>query len=172
MQSFRLNDPNRNPPHWSARIQPGQYAVSHFDYKTGTWRTAAGNYSESPEEEIIFVFDSLTQARQYCQDYVVHHSTMFCRIYDHRGSAEGLVAKVYFPKVAAREQGLPAARNKMKHGALHLLAGLGCLALDWRLGGPVILGVVVGSKFFTVGLVRLVQGVAGLLESREPESSE
>ncbi len=43
----------------------------------------------------------------------------------------------------------------------HFLRGFRLVA-----GGPVILGVVVGSKFLIFGTVRVIQGVAGLPEAR------
>ncbi len=91
---------------------------------------------------------------------------LFCRIYDHRGTAEGVVAEIHARRIAEREYGPEASRRKIRNGGVHLLLGVFCVAFDWWLGRPVILGVVVGSKFLISGTVRVIQGVAGLLEAR------
>ncbi|MCU1263419.1 MAG: hypothetical protein JWO80_6304 [Bryobacterales bacterium] len=147
-------------------IAPSQFAVFHFDYRTGTWRTAEGNYSNSPEEETVLLFDNFAEAEAYCRDQVARVPSIFCRIYDRRGTAEGEVAEIYPPKIAAKVQGPKAARKKLTNGVLLLLASGLCVLVDWRLGGPVILGVVVGSKFLTSGIMRVVEGFSGLMEHR------
>lgn len=166
MKEIRLYDEARKPAHWSGWIAQGQFAVSHFDYKTGTWRTATGEYSNFPEEETILLFDSFADAELYCREEVERKPALFCRIYDQRGTAEGTVAEIYARQVEAREDGPQACWRKIRNGGLHLLLGVFCVAFDWWLGGPVILGVVVGSKFLISGTVRVIQGVAGLLEAR------
>lgn len=90
----------------------------------------------------------------------------FCRIYDHRGSAEGRVAEIYSREITERDHSPRAARRKLWNGIAQLTFGILCVLVDWWWGGPVILGVVIGSKFLTSGVVRIVQGAAGLMESR------
>lgn len=166
MLPVRLHDPARKPEHWSGLIREGQFAVSHFDYQTGTWRIANGDYSRTPEEEVILLFDSFAEAESYCRAHVELVPTLFCRVYDHRGSVEGLVTEVFHRKIAEREHGPNASRRKIRNGLFQLSAGMLCVLVDWWWGGPVILGVVIGSKFLTSGVVRLVQGLAGQLEAR------
>jgi len=55
LRAIRLYDPERFP-RWSSIIGSTQFAVSHYDYKAGTWRTAAGNYSNGPEGLISEIY--------------------------------------------------------------------------------------------------------------------
>jgi hypothetical protein len=166
VESIRIYDPERKPQHWNLGMKDSQFAVFHYDYQTGTWRTAQGTYSKSPEEETVLLFDSLAEAEAYCREQVEKVPSVFCRIYDRRGTAEGEVKAIYSRKIAAKILGPKAARKKLTHGALLLLASGLCVLVDWRLGGPVILGVVVGSKFLTSGIMRVVEGFSGLMDNR------
>jgi hypothetical protein len=169
-QEVRLYDPTRRPPHWTALIREGQFAVCHFDYKSGTWRTARGTYSASPEEETIFLFDSLEEARWYCREFVATHTALFCRIYDRRGTAEGLLETVYAPGIAEKLVSEAAGRRHIWRGILQLSVSVLCVYVDWRITGEVILGAVVGSKFLFSGLNSIVQGIAVTSAAREQKS--
>jgi hypothetical protein len=165
-QCIRIYDPDRNPRHWNTLLADSQAAVMHYDVKTGTWRKEDGDYSSSPAEETVLVFDSLDEARVYCREHVETHPSLLCRIYDRRGSAEGEVDAIYSRSVAEKILGPAVARKKIASGALLLLASGACVLADWRLGGPVIIGVLVGSKFLTSGIMKVVEGFSGLLDSR------
>jgi hypothetical protein len=171
MQEVRLYDPARKPPHWTALFRAGQFAVCHFDYKTGTWRTPRGTYSASPEEETVLIFETLDEAKHYCAEYVIQQPAIFCRIYDSRGTSEGLVETVYPPAIAAKLQSPTSGRRHLGRGALQLTVSALCVYVDWRVNGEVILGAVVGSKFLYSGLNSIVQGVDAIVTSRKQESA-
>jgi hypothetical protein len=170
MQEVRLYDPGRKPPHWTALIREGQFAVCHFDYKTGTWRTARGTYSALPEEETILIFESLDEAQSYGRNFVLIQPTLFCRLYDSRGTAEGLVETIYPPSIADKIQGPASGRRHIGRGLLQLTVSALCVYVDWRITGIVILGAVVGSKFLYSGLNSIVQGVDAIVKSRNQKS--
>jgi hypothetical protein len=165
-QRIRIYDPDRNPPYWNRLLADSQVAAMHYDLKTGTWRKEDGDYSNSPEEETVLVFDSLDEARAYCREHVEKNPSLFCRLYDRRGTAEGELEAVYARAVAEKTLGPAAARKKLGMGALLLVVSGACVFVDWRLGGPVIIGVLVGSKFLTSGIMRVVEGLSGLMDSR------
>jgi hypothetical protein len=171
MQEVRLYDPARKPSHWTALIHAGDFAVCHFDYKTGTWRTARGTYSASPEEETVLLFETLDEAQQYCTGYVFQHPEIFCRIYDSRGTSEGLVEAIYPPAIAKKIHSPASGRRHLGRGALQLTISALCVYVDWRVTGEVILGAVVGSKFLYSGLNSIVQGVDAVVTSRRQKSS-
>ena len=62
--------------------------------------------------------------------------------------------------------GPKAARKLAVEGVLMLVASVLCVFIDWRMGGPVIFGVLIGSKFLTTGCALLVQGIAAMSEQR------
>jgi hypothetical protein len=166
VKEIRIYDSARDPRHFSALVEKSQYVVSHYDYKTGTWRTSRGKYASCPEEETILIFDALAEAENYCREHVEKVPSLFCKIYDWRGAGEGQIEAIYPRKIAEKIQGPRAARVQLLKGLLLLLIAALCVFVDWRLGGPVILGVVVGSKFLTSGIALTVQGVVGMIESR------
>ena len=170
MQEVRLYDPARKPPYWTALIRKGQFAVCHFDYKTGTWRTAQGSYSAFPEQETVLIFETLDEAQHYCREYVLRHPKLFCRVYDSRGTAEGLVETIYPPAIAAAIRGPASGRRHLGRGFLQLTTSALCVYVDWRITGIVILGAVVGSKFLFSGLNSIVQGVDAIVKSRKQKA--
>jgi len=133
--AIRLYDSARFPPHWSGIVGSTQFAVSHYDYKTGTWRTAAGNYSNSPEEETVLLFDAFAEAERYCREHVEEVPSIFRRVYDHQGAPEDLIGEICPQKITQREFGPRVTRRWLTNGVAQFLCWpalrMGRLAVGW-----------------------------------------
>jgi hypothetical protein len=170
MEEIRFYDSTRRPAYWTALVRKDQFTVCHFDYKTGTWRTAQGTYAVSPDQETIFIFETLDEARTYCREFVAIHPSLFCRIYDYRGNMDGLLETVYPARIAEKLLAAGSGHGHLWRGMLQLAASALCVYADWRITGVVILGAVVGAKFLFSGLNSIVQGIAAVAETRKQKS--
>jgi hypothetical protein len=160
-----IHDPARRPSYFAGLMGENEAAVFHYDLATGTMRTASGRYASSPEENTALIFDSAAEAESYCRVAVEANPALFCKIFD-RGVSEGRAKAIYPAAYVEKEFSRRASKRKVATGVGLILISALCVLVDWKLGGPVILGVVVGSKFLWQGLNRVVEGMAGLRERR------
>jgi hypothetical protein len=170
MREIPILDPVRKPGWWTNYINPTDYAVSHYDLATGSWRTKDGAYSQSPEEETILVFDSLPGAEAYCENYVLEYPGRYCKVFDSTGRESEPVRIIRHPDETAQMSGLPAARKRIGWGILWLSVATTCVLADLKITGTVILGAVVGSKFLGSGIIQLTSGIVGIIEHRRRPS--
>jgi hypothetical protein len=166
MREIPIFDPARKPGWWTNYVKVSEYAVSHYDLATGSWRTKLGEYARSPEDETILLFDSLADAESYGENYVLEHPDRYCKVFDSTGKEGEPVRTVHHPSETAKMIGLPAAKKRIGWGILWLSVATTCVLADLKITGTVILGAVVGSKFLGSGIIQLTSGIVGVIEHR------
>lgn len=81
------------------------------------------------------------------------------RIYDRDGKIAGTFTN---HQVYERFHGQPAAKKSLLVGFACLIAGVGLITLDVRLGFRLIFGVFLGVRLVWVAGVKLIDGFTGL----------
>jgi len=137
-------------------MSPRQFAVFHFDVKTMSMRDAQGDYPPDGDDAPL-IFDTIAEARFYCQKKIADMPALGCRILDHQGQVVQSFSDV---EIYDRHHGRPAAKRDIALGTVCLLAGAGSVALDAWFGWRLIFGVVLGIRFVWFGASRLMDGFA------------
>jgi len=87
MQRVVIYDPRRVPPNWMHLLHAEQFAVFFQDVRTSVGLNSEGSPWTAGEAESCFVFDSLTEAKQFCHELVERAQHVRCNIFDERGMA-------------------------------------------------------------------------------------
>ena len=144
--------------YWAGEIQPGQIALFHFDYKSGVMCAADGGNSVQPAR-----FATLAEAESYARSYVEANPRRGCRLYDSTGSVTGEFA-------SATARALINPRRDAKRDLCVGLAGLVLIPVgflfDRWMGWALFLGAALATKFTMVGIVKLSEGIGGLIQTR------
>jgi len=125
-------------------------------------RDAKGNFLSTGNDQPL-VFDSLSDAEKYCNDTIARIPSLGCRIHDHTGAIARTLSDQGTYK---RHHGRPSAKRNLMIGAACLTAGVGGVALDAWLGWRLTFGVILGVRFLWVGSVRMMDGIAVLMDER------
>ena len=145
--------------YWAGDMRPGQIALFHFDYKSRVMCGADG--ASSPADPTVFA--DLPEAESYARGYIATYPRRACRLYDSAGNLAG-----EFVSDAARAEENPRrdAKRDLCIGLTGLvLIPLGFLFDKW-VGWSLFLGAALGTKFTMVGIVKLSEGIAGLIQTR------
>jgi hypothetical protein len=119
---LRLYDPARQPPNWIDIVRPTQYVVFSSDVVTGGTMDADGRPFASATSATCLVFDSLAEARQFCEARVLDVPSVRFEVFDARGRVESPLLVVVSPAHAATLEGSARAIRLRKWMALAMLA--------------------------------------------------
>jgi len=159
VQRLKLYDPTRKPTEWTGLVHDGQYAVFHSDIATDIERTPEGNYLQPGEDSTCLVFDSLTEAENYCEIKVEQISNLRCDIYDHTGKSKPPML-TYVNKIH-----LNAPTRRANWGWTLVAASLPFFWIAWFYHGTQVIPMVIGVNLVLAGL-RLVYWGKGGMEAR------
>jgi len=164
LQKVALYDPRRRPANWMQIIQPGQYAVFHKDARTEIETNSEGAYLPSGEPSTCLIFDSLEEAKKYCELRVQQFSNLRCEIYDHAGKARLPAAIVLNPALAGSLEESPAnSKRKIIMGIALMLLSLPLFFWDWKFNWSLILPTLIGLNLIFFGFRIAFWGI-GMLE--------
>jgi hypothetical protein len=127
MIALRLFDPSRHPANWTEIIRPGQYAAFSKRVATGAPCDASGDLFATTDDATCLLFDTLEDARRFCEAQVVRAPDVRFEIFDSTGRAEGPLLVIVHP---SRQGSLEDNRRGMRvraWAATGLLAGSGAL---------------------------------------------
>ena len=157
MEVLRLFDPDRRPPNWSDIIRPGQFVAFSSDADSGGPTGADGRPFDSATAATCVVFDSLSEARQFCEGRVVAIPSVRFEIFDARGRVEEPLVVVVSPSRAGALESSARSTRRRKWAAVVLLAASGPLiAYDyWTAGGALVLPTFLGISM-ALAAVRLL----------------
>jgi hypothetical protein len=150
---------------WRQSLTPGEVAAFHVDGRTGRHVTERGLRPASHWLRMCLVFGSLNEAVTYAERHIIEYPDVAIRIYD-AVAPDAMPTQVVANDVALA--GVPPARAKRlaAWGIFLIAVGVGLFVLDWWHSWLFILGAVIGSKFLTVGIMRLGEGLNHLWERR------
>lgn len=146
--------------YWAGNINPGEIALYHFLGKTRVMCRADGTLGPLAATK----FSSGNDAETYARKYVEVRPDRGCRLYDDVGRRLGEIRGASAP---AHPYSRKDARRDVVIGTLAFLAvPIGILIAKW-IGWALFLGMIIGTKFVLLGIFKLADGIAGLMD---PES--
>ena len=174
MQRALIYDPHRVPKHWMELLHPGQFAVFLQDVRSSVLLDSEGKpFADKGSAGCCYLFDSLAEARQFCQELVERRDHVRCDIYDERGMAvEPLytfVDTLHKHFVGSKS----TARWLMVGGVLAIVLSLPLFWYDWIAEGARIWPSVVGINLAFAGIRLLIWGRGEFerLQHQEQEQS-
>ena len=164
MQDIVLYDPNRVPPDWMALICPGQYAAFLTDVESSAPVRPDGSLVKSATDHFCLLFDSLSEAENYCCQAVKKVPRLKCELFDSEGRLNAPVAVFVNPEYAHKIDTEARARRLVRWGVALSATALAFFAYAWWAGfSNVWWPVLVGINLFFAGL-RMMHWGQGLKE--------
>src|SRR4051812_12231939 len=122
MQIVRLHDPNRRPVEWTAIIQPGQFAVFGRLEAAGVPCDTEGARFPTPGAVTCAIFDSIAEARAFCDAAGERHPPVRFDIFESDGRARPPILTVVHPSRAAAFETSPRGMRRRRVVAWGLIA--------------------------------------------------
>ena len=169
MREIRVYDEDRQPV-WRQSLAAGEVAAFTVDARTGRHVTDRGLRPASHWLRTCTVFPTLEEAVAHAERHVLQFPGVAVRIYA-ADAPESSPTQVVANDEALAGVSPARARRLAAWGALLIAIGIGLFVLDWINGWLLILGAVIGSKFLTVGVMRLGEGLNSLWERRKGTST-
>ena len=145
--------------YWAGKLAPGEVALFHFDGKRRMLCNADGSFGSARPA----VFQTVDVADAYARRYVEANPRRGCRIYDAGGAC---IREIAGSAVPERHYTRAAAKRDLCVGLLgFLLIPVGFLIDAW-VGWSLFLGMALGTKFVMLGIIKLSDGLAGLMDTR------
>ena len=140
-------------------MQAGEIALFHFDGKARMLCDVNGDLDRASATR----FGSQQEAETYAQQYVSEHPGRGCRLYDSDGD---VVAEIRGKSVPSRQYTRAMAKRDFAIGiAGFVLIPVGFL-LDRWVGWGIFLGMALATKFVLLAIMKLSEGLAGLMETK------
>lgn len=164
MKDVQVYDDQRQPI-WRDSLGPSDVAAFYVDGRRGRYVTDRGLRFPSYWKRTCTIFPSLADAVAHAERHVIANPGVAVRLYDSVSSDEPTQVVANDAELA----GMTPARARWLSawGTLLIVIGVAMFVLDWLNNWLLILGAVVGSKFLTVGFVRLGEGLNSLWERRK-----
>ena len=145
--------------YWAGELRPEQVALFHFDCKSRVICRADGELAASGPA----IFDTPRDAESYARQYGEANVRRGCRIYNATGA---LVGEYMSEAAKAEENPRRQAKRELCIGLLGFaLIPLGLLFDHW-VKWSMFLGMAIGTKFTIMGITKLSDGIAGLIQTR------
>jgi hypothetical protein len=154
MDVLRLYDPDRRPPNWSDLIDATALVAFASDADTGTPTDARGAPFEAAAAATCLVFDSLADARQYCEARVAEQPALRFDIFDARGRVEEPLLVIVHPGRSPTPEGSSRAVFWRRCAAIALIGAAGPLVWYdyWSSDGTMVLPTFLGISMAVAGL--------------------
>jgi hypothetical protein len=162
MDVLRLYDSDRRPPNWTDVVRSTQFVAFSTDVDSGSPTDADGRPFPSTAVTTCLVFDSLAEARQFCEARVAERASVLFEIFDARGRVENPLVVIVSPSRAGSLEGSSRAVRLRKRIAIVLLAGAGPLVWYdyWTANGALILPAFLGISMALAALRLLFLNMA------------
>lgn len=171
MQPLAIDDPNRKPRAWHELLRQGQYAIFLRDADGGSPVTPEGRPASVEEANICFVFDSLPDARLFCEQQCAIHENLYCEIYDRRGKAFPPLYTIVNPRHEHKVGSDRTAKLLMFWGVASGLLSIPLIAWDAMSGWERIWPAVLGVNAFALGFRLAYWGYSLLEKNREERAA-
>jgi hypothetical protein len=130
LKEERLYDPKRRPPDLADALTPGQFAVFLSDARSGAGVGEDGRARRRGAAATCLVFDSLSEAKNYCQGLAERVSNLRCDIHDHHCKATDPLISVVNLRHAGTLPSRAKSRRMMIVGSLLIVPSLPLFLYD------------------------------------------
>lgn len=176
MIALRLFDPSRTPTNWTEIIRSGQYVAFAKTFDTGAPCDADGRPFPDASAATCLLFESLSEAEDFCRHQVERAPGVRFEIFDSKGRANPPLLVIVHPARVAALEGNPRGMRLRTWGAA-LLLGVAAVSFwyDFEHGArarffPTLIGinlVVVAARL--IQLNKSYQHAARLRQERLAE---
>ena len=122
VQVLRVHDPARRPASWTSIIEPQQFVAFAKDLDSGTPCDAAGRPFADPSQTTCLLFESLGEARAFCEAAALEAPHARFDVFDAQGRANPPLLTVVHPSRAHALDTDPRAVRKRRVIAWCLIA--------------------------------------------------
>ena len=157
MTRLLVFDRNRRPPEWMAQLSATQVAVFLRDARSEVEVDPQGVPVPRGSPSVCYVFDTLAEAEQFCEENVAKVEHLWCEIYDRRGKIYPI--RSYMSRRHSHR--LPNRRSALRMIVIAwLLIAITPVFfwIDYRKDGTLIVPTVVAFACFVTGLRLLYWG--------------
>jgi hypothetical protein len=119
---LRLYDPDRRPTNWIDIVRPTQFVAFSSDIDTGGPTDADGRPFPSGAAATCLVFESIPEARRFCEARVAENPSVRFEVFDARGRVESPLLDIVSPSRAATLEGSVGAIRLRKWLAIAMIA--------------------------------------------------
>ena len=136
VQEFKVYDDTRQPRDWNALLTPAQCAV-FFKHIQNSYPLSPDGVAIPRFKDCTFVrFDSVEEARQFCEGKVQQFPYMCCEVFDCNGKAKPPLVVVVHPSASEEDELSDTWVRRRKIIAIACFIGaLPLFVWDWRAGG-------------------------------------
>jgi len=166
----KVYDDARRPRDWTGLLGPSQCAV--FFKRAGSEMplSPGGGPCAQFRDCTFLLFDSLEEARRFCESQVQQYPYMCCEIFDSKGKAEPPLLVIVHPSVAEKDELSASSVRLRKITAIGLFfAAIPLFWWDWRANGVLVLPTFLGLTVIVAGLRILHWNMARTELIREQE---
>jgi len=151
MQSVLIFDPRRVPRDWVDLLHEGQCAVFLSDIHSGAVLDGEGTPADRGKENCL-VFDSLADAKQFCEEVVERCEHVRCDIYDERGLAVSPLVTIVGKRHQRQLRSKKSVHRLIVAGVLSMVLSIPLFRYDWLSSGERIWPTFVGINLILLGL--------------------
>jgi hypothetical protein len=152
----------RELPGKYVRVDPEEYLVYHFTPKSFV-RCGPNGEVLNEFNTVGYVFGDLVGARKYCEWKVNQNREIGCVIYDGRWK---IVDRVINPEYLQQVNRTNSPKRQLLWSIFFLISGSALIWLDARHSWMLLIGLLLGARLAVGGIVKLVQALMRLRESR------
>lgn len=145
-------------------MQEGEFAVLYSDARNGAAKTPENQLCRDPNGATCTVFESLTEAENYCAAKLAEYPTLRLRIYDHEGLAKPPIRDILRQEYQPKGEMTPRVRRWL--GGALLLAGIALGMLEWLSNGSLTWAGVLAVRIGPAGLILVTTELVITLENR------
>jgi len=154
VRAVRVFDPHRRSANWTEIVRPDQIVVFTKNVDTGAACDADGQPFPSPDEATLLLFDSLDEARGFCEGRVATNPAIQFDLYDAEGKANAPLLTIVSATRASTLETHPAALRRRTLTALGLMTGAAVSVVGGIIrddNGTFVLPFVLGICLFVAG---------------------
>jgi hypothetical protein len=152
-REFKVYDQARTFPAWTSLVSPNQYAVFFKHLETAAPLSPDGVPVSRMTDCTFGLFDSLDEARRFCEARVVEHPSMCCEIFDREGKTKPPLLTIVHPSMAEKDELSPTwARRRRVMAILCFLVAIPLFVWDAKGGWGLILPSFIAFNLIFFGL--------------------
>jgi hypothetical protein len=153
MREIKVYDDSRQPREWNALLTPSQCAVFFRRWGSEAPLSSEGAPFARFRDSTFLLFDSIEDARQFCEAKVQQHPKLCCEIFDRFGKARPPLMVVVHPRNAPRDEfSLSSVRKRNVAALLLVLTGIVLVWWDQRAGWWMVAPTYIGLTMILVAL--------------------
>ena len=166
----KIYDEARQPQDWNVLLAPSQCAVFFKRIDSENPLSSDGASFARFRDCTFLLFDSLEEARRFCEAKVLAHPYMLCEVFDWRGKAQPPLLTIVHPEVARNDE--LSAQSVRRRKILAIFLFIGSLPLFWfdhRSGGVLVVPTFLALTMILAGLRILYWNTARRQRLKEQE---